>query len=359
MAIESNIFGWLGESIDMTLDMFVQVTSSNVISMFSDTLIFGGTLTFVLMGFAVILGYVEIPASVFLKTCGKFLLIGGLALSAPTYLTWVVEALRGLEAGLADAFSASGSGVAATSVYQVMDKVVSDGFQIGGDMLDKMGKRSWYEIGMVVWDLLNAIIIYIATLLIAIPAGAMVITSKIMLTVMLGIGPFFIAMLMFPATAKWFDSWIGQVMTPIMQIALVTTVLGMGTKFFSSLTGKVLAVTTDHPIATMLEILIVTGVTLFLLQRAYAAGAALAGGISSAGITLRDVAQAAASPVTHGLNRQSTRRDLQSGQMVTAGRLNHLAAGNSMLNPAYRQHVMERLQKTQWGRQGGTASKGD
>lgn len=109
----------------------------------------------------------------------------------------------------------------------------------------------------------------------------------------------------------------------------------------------------------MLEILIVTGVTLFLLQRAYAAGAALAGGISSAGITLRDVAQAAASPVTHGLNRQSTRRDLQSGQMVTAGRLNHLAAGNSMLNPAYRQHVMERLQKTQWGRQGGTASKGD
>lgn len=337
MAIESNIFGLIGESIDMTLDMFVQVTSSNVISMFSDTLIFGGPLAFVLRGFATVLGYVEIPASVFLKTCGKFLVIGGLL----------------------DAFSASRSGVAATSVYQVMDKVVSDGFQIGGDILDKMGKRSWYEIGVVFWDLLNAIIIYIATLLIAIPTGAKVITSKVMLTVMLGIGPFFIAMLMFPVTAKWFDSWFGQVMTPIMQIALVTTVLGMETKFFSSLTAKVLAVTTDHPMATMLEILIVTGVTLFLLQRAYAAGAALAGGISSAGISLRDVAQAAASPVTHGLNRQSTRRDLQSGQMVTAGRLNHLAAGNSMLNPAYRQHVIERLQKTQWGRQGGTASKGD
>lgn len=174
----------------------------------------------------------------------------------------------------------------------------------------------------------------------------MVITSKIMLTAMLGIGHFFIAMLMFPVMAKWLDSWVGQVMTSIMQIALVTTVLGMETKFFSSPTAKVLAVTTDHPMATMLEILIVTGVTLFLLQRAYAAGAALAGGISSAGISLRDVAQVAASPVTHGLNRQSTRPDLQSGQMVTAGRLNHLAAGNSMLNPAYRQHVIERLQKT-------------
>ncbi|MFP3758061.1 type IV secretion system protein, partial [Cupriavidus sp. SIMBA_020] len=92
------------------------------------------------------------------------------------------------------------------------------------------GKRRWYEIGMVFWDLLNALIIYAATLIIAIPAGAMVIVAKIMLTLMLGIGPFFIAMLMFPVTAKWFDSWFGQVMTYIMQIALVTTVLGMGIK---------------------------------------------------------------------------------------------------------------------------------
>jgi len=178
MAIESNIFEWIGESIDMTLNTFVQVTSGNVISMFTDFFIYGGTLTFVLMGFAIILGYVEAPAANFLKTSGKFLVISGLVLSAPTYMGWVVEALRGLETGVADAFSASGSSTPATSVYQVLDKAVTDGFQIGGDMLDKMGKRRWYEIGMVFWDLLNAIIIYAATLIIAIPAGAMVIVSK-------------------------------------------------------------------------------------------------------------------------------------------------------------------------------------
>jgi len=358
MAIESNIFEWIGESIDMTLNTFVQVTSSNVIDMFTDFFIYGGTLTFVLMGFAIILGYVEAPASNFLKTCGKFLVISGLVLSAPTYMGWVVEALRGLETGVADAFSASGSSTPATSVYQVLDKAVTDGFQIGGDMLDKMGKRRWYEIGMVFWDLLNAIIIYAATLIIAIPAGAMVIVAKIMLTVMLGIGPFFIAMLMFPVTAKWFDSWFGQVMTYILQIALVTTVLGLGLRFFSALTAKVLAVTTDHPIATMLEILIVTGVTLFLLQRAFEAASALAGGMSSAGITLRQVTQAAASPVTQVMNRQSTRRDMQSGMMVTGGRLNHLAAGNSMWNPAYRQHVLQNLGK-HWGpAKGGDVKRG-
>ena len=312
----------------------------------------------VIRGFSTIFEYVQAPASNFMKTCGKFIVIGGLAMSAPTYLSWVVEALRGLETGVADAFSASGSSTSATSVYQVLDKAVSDGFQIGGDMLDKMGKRRWYEIGMVVWDLLNALIIYAATLIIAIPAGAMVIVAKIMLTLMLGIGPFFIAMLMFPVTAKWFDSWFGQVMTYIMQIALVTTVLGMGMKFFSALTAKVLAVTTDHPIATMLEILIVTGVTLFLLQRAYEAASHLAGGVSSAGITLRQVSQAAASPVTQVLNRQTTRRDMQSGMMVTGGRLNHLAAGNTMWNPAYRQHVLQNMGKN-WGPATGGSVKGE
>ena len=155
-------------------------------------------------------------------------------------------------------------------------------------------------------------ILYAATLIIAIPAGAMVFVAKIMLTLMPGIGPLFMAMLTFPVTARWFDSWFGQVMTYIMQIALVTTVLGMGMEFFSALTAMVLAATTDYSIATMLEILIVTGVTLFLLQRDYEAASHLAGGVSSAGITLRQVSQAAASPVTQVLNRRTTRRDMRS-----------------------------------------------
>ncbi|WP_223306391.1 hypothetical protein [Achromobacter insolitus] len=83
MAIESNIFEWMGESIDMALNAFVQVTSGNVISMFTDIFIYGGTLTLVMMGFAIIFGYVEAPASNFMKTCGKFIVIGGFGNERP------------------------------------------------------------------------------------------------------------------------------------------------------------------------------------------------------------------------------------------------------------------------------------
>ena len=67
------------------------------------------------------------------------------------------------------------------------------------------------------WDGLNALIVYAATLLIAVPAGAMIIVAKGMLSIMLGIGPVFIMMLLFGQfTSKWFDSWFAQVITYII-----------------------------------------------------------------------------------------------------------------------------------------------
>lgn len=346
MATGTGIFEWIGGSMDQTLDTFIAVTSSNVIDNFTLTVVLCGSLYLVMIGYMMIVGTIEQPATHFLKTCGKFLLISALAMNAGNYMSWVVEALHGLETGVAAAFSASGDATASTSVFQVIDKAMSDGWQVGADMLSKMGRRQWYEMPMMFWDLINALIIYTATFLIAVPAGAMIVVAKAMLSIMLGIGPIFIMMLLFGQfTSKWFDSWFGQVITYILQIALVTTVLSFGIKFFSALVAEVLANPADYPISTLLEILVVTVVVLYMMQQANAVAGGLAGGISSAGLTLRGIASGAASPITQGLNRQSTRRDMESGMMVTAGRMNHLTAGNTMVNPAYRQHVMQNMGK--------------
>jgi len=352
MARESGIFQWIAGSMDKTLDSFISVTASSVIENFTILIISAGTLHFVLLGCMMILGQVQSPWSSFLKSGLKFAFIGALALNASTYMEWVVAALRGLETGITSAFAAT-TGGPSDNVFQVIDRAISDGFGIGQGMLSKMGKREWYEFPLVIWDLINALLIFIATLLIAVPAGAMIVVSKAMLSIMLGIGPIFIAMLLFGQfTSKWFDSWFSQVMTYIMQIALVTTVLSFGIKFFSTLVAEVLKNPADYPISTMLEILIVTIVVLYMLQTANQVAGALAGGLTSAGLTLRNVA----SPVSRLVNGKSTRRDLESGMMVTAGRTNHILAGNTPLNPAYRQHVMQNLGKN-WGRVKGGAVK--
>ncbi|WP_338512801.1 type IV secretion system protein [Pseudomonas trivialis] len=349
MATKTGIFEWIGGSMDQTLHTFISITSSRVIEDFTLTVTIGGTLYLTMVGYMMITGTIEQSASHFLKTCGKFLLISGLAMNADTYMSWVVESLRGLETGVTAAFTATSDPSTSDSVFQVIDKAMSDGWQIGADMLSKMGQRHSYEIGMIMWDGLNALIVYAATLLIAVPAGAMIIVAKGMLSIMLGIGPVFIMMLLFGQfTSKWFDSWFAQVITYIMQTALVSTVLSFGIKYFSSITASILANPTDYPIATFLELLVTTIVVLYMMYQAHGVAGDLAGGISSAALTLRGIANGAMAPITRGLNRQSTRRDMQSGQMVTAGRLNHLAAGNTAWNPAYRQHVMQNMGKN-WG----------
>ena len=99
----------------------------------------------------------------------------------------------------------------------------------------------------------------------------------------------------------------------------------------------------------------VFGLTLILSWIAMQAGgmaSGLAGGVSSSALSLRQIASGATAPIrgaANVVNGQTTRRDMQSGQMVTAGRLNHLAAGNTVWNPAYRQHVMQNLGKN-WGK---------
>ncbi len=48
------------------------------------------------------------------------------------------------------------------------------------------------------------------------------------------------------------------------------------------------------------------------------------------------------------VNPATKSRDMQSGMMITAGRTNHMIAGNIMWNPAYRQHVLQTTGKN-WG----------
>ncbi|MCG5260859.1 hypothetical protein [Cupriavidus gilardii] len=70
-------------------------------------------------------------------------------------------------------------------------------------------------------------------------------------------------------------------------------------------------------------------------------GARLAGGIAFEAVTFKNMAEG----IGNIVNPKTTRRDMQSGMMVTAGRSNHMIAGNTMWNPAYRQHVLQNMGK--------------
>lgn len=345
------LFQFIGDSIDGALNAYVNTAASSVIATFITLAVSMTALYYVLMGYMMMLGRVESPWSNLIVSAGKFLLISTFALNAGSYMTWVVEAIRGLEVGLTAAFSGS-NGTAPDSVYGVIDASLTKGWALSGELWEKAANRGWRETGMALGEYFNAVIIALATIIIALPAGAMILTAKALLSLMLGIGPLFIMLLMWPMTKQFFDRWIGTIFTALLQIALLAAVLSFAMGMFEVVVNAVdVDSDTDSPFFGALLLLSFTIIMLYLLYTVQNYAAQLAGGISSSAVTFGQLARGAMSPA-RAINAPSTRRDMQSGMMVTGGRLNHLVAGNTMWNPAYRQHVMQNMGKN-WGRSKG------
>jgi type IV secretion system protein VirB6 len=340
--MEFALFQWIGGSVDAMLNTFVTQTASNVIFGFQMLVLTGVTLYITLTGYAISTGAVESPFWTFFKQCLKIGIIAAFVMTADGYTSTVVSAMQGLESGIADIMSSPSA--TSTNIYQVLDKSVNSGLDVAYDMMGKAAKREFYEIGQMFWDLINALMMAIAVFLIHLPAAATIIMAKLGLGILLGIGPLFIAALMFPITAPWFDKWFQQAMAFILEIAIVMVVVTVGVALYKALFEKVIVTGADNPIASFVQIIALALIVLFALKKTSGLGSQIAGCISFGAVTFRNMAEGVGSVV----NPKTTRRDMQSGMMVTAGRTNHMMAGNTMWNPAYRQHVMQNLGKN-WG----------
>ncbi|WP_025513671.1 type IV secretion system protein [Bordetella trematum] len=340
--MEFALFQWIGGSVDAMLNSFVSGTASNVIFGFQMLMLTGVTLYITLTGYAIASGAVESPLPTIIKQCMKIIIIAAFCMTADSYSATVVSAIHGLETGLADIMSTSNA--QAANIYQVLDKSADRGLNVAYDMTGKAAKREFYEISHMFWDYVNALLMAIAVFLIHLPAAATIILAKLGLGVLLGLGPLFVAALMFPVTAKWFDKWFQQVLAYILEIAITMVVVSVGVGLSKSLFDKVIKTDADNPINSFAMIIALAVIVFFALRKTSGLGAQLAGGIAFEAVTFRSMAQG----IGNVVNPKTTRRDMQSGMMVTAGRTNHMIAGNTMWNPAYRQHVLQNMGK-HWG----------
>lgn len=354
---DPGIFQFIGESVDAALISFLMVTAAEVINAIMPIATLGVTIYFSIMGYMMIAGRLQNPAGAVMIQGVKFIVISALALSVGGYNSWVVDVIRGLEDGLSAAFAGT-SGAPPMSVYATIDTTFGKGWSIAADLWEQAGNRGITELSMAIGEYVNALVIGIATLIVGLPAGAMIVVAKATLTLLLGIGPLFVMCLMFPVTAKWFEQWFAQVMTTIMTIALVAAVAGFMMKIFAAFIGTVDITGEQNTLFTALSLSVLSIVIVLLLYRVGGLAAGLAGGMSAAAITFGQMAAGSASvagaPGRLGrgtndmLNPVATRLDPATGLQTSARRLEHLAMGRSVFvpNPAYREALQERLRST-------------
>lgn len=352
------IFQFIGETVKNATDAFVEPAASSLMFALQMLVLTGVTLYITMTGYAISTGAVESPFWTFVKQCAKIIIIAFFALTADGYITGVMGAIDGLESGLSLAMNSAGSDP--MSIYQVLDQSLGKGFELVGLCFQNADKAGW-NFGSVLGWAIAGVVVAAGTVLVAMLGGAVIIVAKFSLAVMLALGPLFIVSLMFPATARFFDSWFSQVMNYVLTIVIMAIIMTFAMKAYDAFVGAAdfSGSGDNNPMFAALQIGALTGVLCWIILQAGGMASGLAGGVSMAAMSVRHLM----SPVSGGLraanrmvNPQSTRRDMQSGMMVTGGRLNHLVAGNTMWNPAYRQHVMQNAGKN-WGRAKGGSAK--
>lgn len=207
-----SLFNLLGESSIL----FVMNTVERVSDVVIKTLGLSFILYVVFYGYKLMQGKTNEPVNEGLMRMFKFIALFVILDQGTHYLDFVINVVWKSPDYLASLISGGTSGGSSDSAF--LDGVRDDMMEISARLSDT---GRWKN--MKPW--LVSIGIDILTVLSTAYAFFLYAMAKIMLAVLIGVGPFFVAMYLFEATKKFTEAWIAQLANFLVLYVLITAVL--------------------------------------------------------------------------------------------------------------------------------------
>jgi type IV secretion system protein VirB6 len=213
-------FKQLFDKIDETTATFVHDISTRCVAEITPVVTVALILSFIAYGLLIMRGAVGMPVSEFLWKAFRIAIIVNIALAGGLYQSEIAGLIRTLPDDLAKALIISPSqGATAASL---IDEAAGAGFGCSADAFNKAGLFSFEGLTYC----LIAIIVLFMTVILTGVGGAYLLMAKIALSILAGLGPLFIVALVFPATERFFNLWLGQVINYVLLVVLYAAVFG-------------------------------------------------------------------------------------------------------------------------------------
>ena len=222
------LFTPLFAELDRVSTAFARDVSSRVIVAITPVLAAGLTVWFIVWGILVMRGAVEQPVREFLGKVIRTALIVSVALGAGLYQQDLAEMIRTVPDDLAAVVAGGEADVRfsadplATGSRQaaLIDRAAGQGLAKAEDAFEKGGLMTQQGIAFSTFGVL----ILLATVIMVGVGGALILVAKVMLALLAGLGPLFIAALLFDATRRFFDRWIAMIATYCLIVVLFAAV---------------------------------------------------------------------------------------------------------------------------------------
>lgn len=223
MSAGSQLFTWLGQSVDSALQAYMGNNVSALCGALTGVAIIAMTIWTLVFAYDTMFGFVEKPLAQFVK---KFIMSGmvlAVALGGGLYQYLVVDVAKDLQMSLIQ-IAANVPG--ATEPLSAVDKIADKYFTAVESVLMQGGVvGSLWDI-----DVLRIIIVIMmmgAGIITMVFAGGSLLLVKVAMSVLLGLGPIFILCLLFNQTAKFFDGWLSTLLNYILLSVLLLMICGM------------------------------------------------------------------------------------------------------------------------------------
>lgn len=214
---EFHFYENLFTKLNAALTTYVGDTAASVIGAITPVVTTLLTIYVIFWGFSIMRGTISEPITDGAAKIVRLAVITGLALESGRYSTYISSWL--FNAPDAMAAYVSGAGFAPTSTVQFLDTLMTDMYDVGLAYSEKSSANS--TVGIPDFSLLfMAYSIWAAAILVTGYGAFLLVIAKLTLAITLAIGPIFIVLLIFEATKKFFDSWLGQVLNAVFQVIL-------------------------------------------------------------------------------------------------------------------------------------------
>lgn len=231
---------FLESKLDEVLGIYINGTSAAVSSYAGGIAVVALTIYFIFQSYAAIRGDLTEPMSKITKDIFKISLILTVALGGGAYQEYVISFVNGMTSDLASVVTHG----AAKTVGGAIDYANSGCVVLPSKaqcvpydsvFLDlAIAKKNYFGIPDPLYAFVF-VIIAIAQLVITVLCLLPVILSKIGMALMLGLGPIFVLLAIFPITQKYFEAWVSAVIGFALTQVLVSAICSVVPEIFQGL----------------------------------------------------------------------------------------------------------------------------
>ncbi|MEQ1582280.1 MAG: type IV secretion system protein [Steroidobacteraceae bacterium] len=255
--------------LNALLMTYIGTNTARVAAALEPAIVTFGVIYVMVWGYLHLMGKIDEPFIVGLKKIIGLAVILGVSLRLWLYNTVIVDTF----------FNAPGQLIAAVvgayDSVSVVDQIIFAGGDTGALLLQKGGlfggDFSYYLAGIAVYLIVGLTAIYTIFLLAL---------SRIALSVLLALGPLFIALLLFDSTKRFFESWIAQLanyalitILTVLVAALMMTLLRTAAEQAASTGGGI-------EIAHSVRVCMASGLTFLVMRQVMPMAASLASGLA-------------------------------------------------------------------------------